>query len=140
MMNADLKPNFEKLLTLRASLLGDMTHMEDDSLKDHAKTVSIPTDREELGSDNADQELTLSLLGSDEDILDQTEAAIQRVEDGSYGRCKECGEEIPKTRLDAIPYAAECVQCASQQEAARSHEEIAEMWHRHKRPLRSPKE
>ena len=116
MMNAELKPNFEKLLTLRASLLGDMTHMEDDSLKDHAKTVSIPTDREELGSDNADQELTLTLLGSDEDILDQTEAAIQRIEDGSYGRCKECGEEIPKTRLDAVPYAAECVQCASQQE------------------------
>ena len=115
-MNADLKPNFEKLLTLRASLLGDMTHMEDDSLKDHAKTVSIPTDREELGSDNADQELTLTLLGGDEDILDQTEAAIQRIEDGSYGRCKECGEDIPKTRLDAIPYAAECVQCASQQE------------------------
>ena len=116
MMNADLRRNFEKLLTLRASLLGDMTHMEDDSLKDHAKTVSIPTDREELGSDNADQELTLTLLGSDEDILDQTEAAIQRIEDGSYGRCKECGEKIPKTRLDAIPYAAECVQCASQQE------------------------
>ena len=115
-MNADLRRNFEKLLTLRASLLGDMTHMEDDSLKDHAKTVSIPTDREELGSDNADQELTLTLLGSDEDILDQTEAAIQRIEDGSYGRCKECGEQIPKTRLDAIPYAAECVQCASQQE------------------------
>ena len=116
MMNADLKPNFEKLLTLRASLLGDMTHMEDDSLKDHAKTVSIPTDREELGSDNADQELTLTLLGSDEDILDQIEAAIQRIEDGSYGRCKKCGEQIPKTRLDAIPYAADCVKCASQQE------------------------
>jgi DnaK suppressor protein len=116
MMNAELKPNFEKLLTLRASLLGDMTHMEDDSFKDHAKTVSIPTDREELGSDNADQELTLTLLGSDEDILDQTEAAIQRIEDGSYGLCKGCGEKIPKTRLDAIPYAAECVQCASQQE------------------------
>ena len=94
MMNADLKPNFEKLLTLRASLLGDMTHMEDDSLKDHAKTVSIPTDREELGSDNADQELTVSLLGSDKYILDQIEAAIQRLADGSYDRCEECGGQI----------------------------------------------
>ena len=103
-------------MALRASLLGDMTQMEDDALKDHAKTISIPTDREELGSDNADQELTLTLLGSDEDILDQIEAAIQRIEDGSYGRCEECGEQIPKTRLDAIPYAAECVRCASQQE------------------------
>ena len=114
-MNAELQPNFEKLLTLRASLLGDMTHMEDDSLQDHAQTVSIPTDKEELGSDNADQELTLTLLGSDEDILDQTEAAIQRIEDGSYGRCRACGQPIPQSRLDAIPYAAECVPCASQQ-------------------------
>ena len=116
MTNTDLKLHRGKLLALRASLLGDMIQMEDDSLKDHAKTVSIPTDREELGSDNADQELTLTLLGSDEDILDQTEAAIQRIEDGSYGRCKGCGEKISKTRLDAIPYAAECVQCASEQD------------------------
>ena len=61
MMNTDLKLNYETLLALRASILGDMTRMEDDSLKDHSKTVSIPTDREELGSDNADQELTLTL-------------------------------------------------------------------------------
>jgi DnaK suppressor protein len=93
-----------------------MTQMEDDSLNDHSKTTSIPTDMGELGSDNADQELTLDLLGSDEDILDQIEAAIRRIEDGGYGRCEECGEEIPKTRLDAIPYAAECERCASQRE------------------------
>jgi hypothetical protein len=48
--------------------------------------------------------------------LDQIEAAIERIEDGSYGRCEECGEEIPKSRLEAIPYAAECVRCASQEE------------------------
>ena len=93
-----------------------MTKMEDDSLKDHAKTVSIPTDKEELGSDNAEQELTLTLLGNGEDILDQVESAIHRIENGGYGRCQECGEEIPKSRLDAIPYAADCVRCTSQQE------------------------
>ena len=116
MTNTDLKPNLEKLLALRTELLGDMTKMEDDSLKDHAKTVSIPTDKEELGSDNAEQELTLTLLGSGEDILDQVEAAIHRIEDGGYGRCEDCGEEIPKSRLDAIPYAADCVQCAATEE------------------------
>ena len=90
--------------------------MEDDSLKDHAKTISIPTDKEELGSDNAEQELTLTLLGGGEDILDQVEAAIRRIESCDYGQCKECGEEIPKSRLNAIPYAADCVRCASQEE------------------------
>ena len=116
MTKTDLKLNLEKLLALRTELLGDMTKMEDDSLKDHAKTISIPTDKEELGSDNAEQELTLTLLGSDEAILDQIGAAIQRIEDGKYGRCEQCGEQIPKSRLDAIPYAAECEQCALQRE------------------------
>ena len=106
----------DKLLALRATLLGDMTKMEDDSLNDHAKTISIPTDKEELGSDNGEQELKLTLLGSGECILDQIEAALQRIEDGTYGRCEECGEAIPKNRLDAIPYAADCVRCASQAE------------------------
>ena len=87
-----------------------------DALDDHAKTISIPTDMEELGSDNAEQELTLTLLGTDEDILDQIEAAIVRIEDGGYGRCEDCGEQIPETRLGAIPYAAKCIQCASKQE------------------------
>ena len=116
MTNSDLKPNLEKLLALRAELLGDMTKMEDVSLQDHAKTISIPTDKEELGSDNADQELTLTLLGSGENILDQVEAAIHRIEDGGYGQCEECGMDIPKSRLDAIPYAVECVQCVAEQE------------------------
>jgi DnaK suppressor protein len=116
MTNTDLTLHRERLLALRAKLLGDMTQMEDDSLKDHAKTISIPTDQGELGTDKADQEITLTLLGSDEEILDQIEAASERIENGSYGRCKECGEQIPKTRLDAIPYAADCVRCASHEE------------------------
>ena len=116
MTNTDLNLNLERLLALRAELLGDMTQMEDDSLKDHAKTISIPTDKEELGSDDAEQELTLTLLGSGEEILDQVEAAIHRIEDGGYGQCEKCGKPIPTSRLDAIPYATDCVQCASQEE------------------------
>jgi DnaK suppressor protein len=116
MKNSDSTLHRERLLALREELLGDMTQMENDTLKDHCKTTSIPTDMEELASDNADQELTASLLGCDKVTLDQIEAAIGRIEDGSYGRCEQCGEQIPKTRLDAIPYAAECERCASQQE------------------------
>jgi DnaK suppressor protein len=122
MTSIDLTLHREKLLALRARLLGDMTQMEGDTLKDHCKTTSIPTDMEELGSDNADQELTVSLLGSDKDTFDQIEAALQRIEDGSYDRCEECGGQIPKSRLDAIPYAALCVRCTSQQEEG--HEAI----------------
>ena len=115
------KPDFtlhrERLLALRARLRGDLTQMEDNALnKDHNNTTSMPNHMAELGSGNFAQEFTLSLLESDNDTLDQIEAAIERIEDGSYGLCEECGGKIPKSRLEAIPYAALCVCCASQQE------------------------
>jgi DnaK suppressor protein len=118
------KPDFklcrEKLLALRARLRDDITQMEGDALnKDHSKTTSMPNHMAELGSDNFDQELTLSLLGAENDTLDQIEAAIERIEDSTYGQCEECGRKIAKARLEAIPYAALCVRCASQQEEGR---------------------
>ncbi len=120
MTNNDFTLHREQLLALRARLLGDMTQMEDNALnKDHSRTTSMPSSMAELGSDNSDQELTLGLLGSDKEALDQIEAAIGRIEDGSYGRCEKCAGRIPKSRLDAIPYAAQCVRCASQGEEGR---------------------
>jgi DnaK suppressor protein len=115
------KPDFtlhrERLLALRARLQGDMTQMEDNALnKDHDKTTSMPNHMAELGTGNFDQGLTLSLLGSEKDALDQIETAIERIEDGNYGQCETCGMKIPEPRLEAIPYAALCVPCASQQE------------------------
>ena len=115
MANTDLIPHRQRLLALRARLQGDMTQMEDNALNKD-KATSVPTDMEELGSDDADQELTVSLLGSEKDVLDQIDGALKRIEDGSYGRCETCSGTIPKSRLEAIPYAAQCVRCASKQE------------------------
>jgi DnaK suppressor protein len=116
MTNTDFTLHRERLVALRARIQGESTQIEDDAMNDHSKTTSIPTDMAELGSDNADQDVSFSLLQNDNETLDQIEAAIQRIDDGSYGRCKACGEPIPQPRLDAIPYAALCVQCASQGE------------------------
>ena len=117
MMNTELMACRERLLALRARLLGDMTQMENNALNnDRSRTTRMPTDMAELGSDNFEQELTLSLLRGDKDSLGQIEAAIERIDDGSYGRCRECDTKIPKSRLDALPYTEFCIRCASEQE------------------------
>ena len=117
MTKLDFTLHREKLLALRARFQGDVTQTEGNALKtDPSKTTGMPINVAELGSDNFDQELILSLLGSEKDALDQIDGALEQIEDGSYGRCEECGEPIPKPRLEAIPYAAVCVHCASQQE------------------------
>ena len=117
MTNTDLMLHRERLLALRARIQGDTTQMEDNALnKDHGKTTSMPNNMAELGSGNFDQEFSLSLLASENDALNQIEAAIERIDNGWYGRCEECGMKIPESRLNAIPYAAQCVRCASKQE------------------------
>jgi DnaK suppressor protein len=117
MAKIDFGPHREQLLALRGRLHGDMTQMADGALnKDQSKTTSMPTDMAELGSANFDQELTLSLLGNEKGVLDQIQTALERIEDGSYGRCEDCGKAIPDARLEAIPYAALCVRCTSRRE------------------------
>ena len=52
-----------------------------------------------------------SLNDQAEQELAQVNAALARVENGTYGSCSVCGEPIGEKRLDAVPYAATCVNC-----------------------------
>ena len=47
---------------------------------------------------------------------DAVEAALERIEERSYGECEDCGKAIRKTRLKAIPYTPLCINCASKRE------------------------
>ena len=68
----------------------------------------------DIGSDNFEQEFTLSLMENDEETLELIEDALERIEAGTYGSCTECGGRIPKTRLNAIPYTPHCIKCATE--------------------------
>jgi RNA polymerase-binding protein DksA len=113
----------ERLLALRARLRGDVDKMADAALKKSRSEAngdlsSMPIHMADIGSDNFEQEFTLSLMESDGGTLASIEASLERIEEGTYGLCEECGVKIPKSRLNAIPYATLCVRCAEQQERA----------------------
>ena len=119
MKKADMKTYKERLIALRARLRGDVSQMADAALKKSRSEAngdlsSMPIHMADIGSDNFEQEFTLSLMQSEEGTLDKIETALERIEDGVYGHCEECGVKIPKTRLNAIPYATLCVKCAEQ--------------------------
>lgn len=50
--------------------------------------------------------------------IEQITAALNRITRGTYGRCTRCGEQIAPGRLEALPYAATCIDCQSHVEAA----------------------
>jgi RNA polymerase-binding transcription factor DksA len=121
MKKSEAKEYKAQLLSLRARLRGDVTQLADAALKKNraegnGDLSSMPIHMADLGSDNFEQEFTLSLMENDEMTLDAIEGALERIEDGLYGDCEECGTKIPKTRLQAIPYTALCVKCASKME------------------------
>jgi RNA polymerase-binding transcription factor DksA len=72
----------------------------------------MPIHMADLGTDNFEQEFTLSLLQNEEHALEEIDAAIGRIDRGAFGRCEECDKEIPRDRLKALPYARHCLACA----------------------------
>ena len=114
MTKTESKVYKQQLVHLRARLRGDVTAMADSALngKESGKSARMPIHMADIGTDNFEQEFTLSLLASEEDTLGMIESALERIEDGVYGLCRDCGSSILKTRLNALPYTPFCVKCA----------------------------
>ena len=121
MNKAELVAYKELLLGLRARLRGDVNQLADAALKKSRSEANgdlstMPIHMADIGSDNFEQEFTLSLMENEGVTLEQIESSLERIEEGIYGQCEECGVKIPKARLNAIPYATLCIRCAEQQE------------------------
>lgn len=66
----------------------------------------------EAGSMKFEYEKELSMQQNSIDLLHKVDNALSRIERGEYGQCESCGNAIPTARLDALPYATLCVDCA----------------------------
>ena len=125
----DLKPDElqsfkEKLLIIRARLRGDVLTMADAALNKNrmegaSEHSAMPIHMADIGSDNFEQEQTLAFAQSEHGLLELVDEALARLQAGTYGTCEDCECRIPKARLDAIPYAIKCVQCAATDEQKR---------------------
>jgi DnaK suppressor protein len=104
---------------LQARLRGDISQPADTVLKEGVESSSASPDMADLARELAEQEVAVGLLGTASGTFEQIEAALDRIDDGSYGFCAECGAGIPPERLEAIPYATLCVGCAAQRESGR---------------------
>jgi DnaK suppressor protein len=79
-------------------------------------------DAEEQSVDDFVQEVDFALMEMKSETLAKIDEAMQRLENGSYGLCAECGGEIAEARLKALPFAALCRDCQEREES-RSHAE-----------------
>ncbi len=83
-------------------------------MTDAKENFPDPTDRAALESD---RNFLLRIRDRERKLLSKIEDALQRIEDGTYGICDACGEEISEERLKARPVTTLCIDCKKRQEA-----------------------
>lgn len=99
----------QMLLAMKGQILQEISK----SIKSGADgTSGDPTgDIYDQASSERDRELGLLLSDRERQKLHQVDEALLRLEDGEYGICEECEEEIPLGRLKAMPFTRHCVKC-----------------------------
>ena len=94
------------LHTKRRQLIGMLNGMEDEALRSSGGNLSnMPVHMADMGSDVYEQDFTLGMAETERAIVNEIDAALQRIEDKTFGVCQMTGKPISKARLDAKPWA-----------------------------------
>ena len=103
----------KELVRLRAELSEAEGEMED---LISAAGVGAGDDQADAGTKTFEREHEMSLVYNARDMVLQTERAIERIDNKTYGRCEECGNAIGKARLQVFPRATLCMSCKQKEE------------------------
>ena len=108
-----LKQYDAKLSEQRNALLGMVERTEDYGREADRDVSQDPADK---ASNSYTKELLFSQSTNERNTLKLIEEALDRLAEGTFGDCINCGEEITPKRLDAIPWTPHCIRCQELQE------------------------
>lgn len=112
-MTVDFEHHRAALLDLQERLRVASASLDHDGASLDDETGELPSwgpdELADHASETLDREIDESLDENAGQILREIDLALARIDDGTYGTCTVCGAEIPRERLDAVPYASLCV-------------------------------
>jgi DnaK suppressor protein len=117
---ADLKKYEQLLLAKRAKLVQEIEELKEDSastIKDAAGDLSSYSyHMADLGTDAQEREKRFQLASKSGRLIYHIDEALRRIKEGSFGICQQCGKDISRARLEAVPHARMCIQCKEKEE------------------------
>lgn len=113
-MNVKKLSFFKKLLHEQRNALILEAQKTVSGMTDGKENFPDPTDRATLESD---RNFMLRIRGRERKLILKIEEALERIEDGSFGICEKCGEDISEQRLKARPVTTLCIDCKKREEA-----------------------
>ncbi|MCG6533597.1 MAG: RNA polymerase-binding protein DksA [Syntrophales bacterium LBB04] len=111
----------KKLQYFKNLLQQQIDELSGDQLKTMVELTATdehPADIADQASSEIDRNFELRIRDRERRLIEKMREAIQRIDDGTYGVCDECGEEISKKRLTARPVTTLCINCKTKQEQA----------------------
>ena len=113
-----------ELAELRSELEADVVHLREEIRDAEQEIVGLlrdggdgaGNDQADVGSTTLERDHEMSLANNARDMLDQSQRALAKIDDGTYGVCESCGNAIGKGRLQAFPRATLCVSCKEREE------------------------
>lgn len=112
--------DLEMFRQLLNGMLDDILRKGEETLEDMTDTREVYADPADRATAESDRSFTLRLRDRERKLIKKIQEAIQRLEDGTYGICEECGDEIGVPRLRARPVTTLCIACKSRQEEEES--------------------
>lgn len=103
------KEIMEEITTLRESIMDTSTG------EYTGENSSYSIHMADQGGEQMDREITFMFASREGKYLRYLEDALQRIENGEYGFCRDCGTLIEKERLEAVPIAQQCFDCKTKQ-------------------------
>ena len=104
---------FRKLLNERIDELLNQANETVSGMTSHKENLPDPSDRATLESD---RNFTLRIRDRERKLIGKIKEALERIEQGTYGICEDCEEEISTERLKARPVTTLCIDCKKTQE------------------------
>jgi DnaK suppressor protein len=108
------KDFFKKYLTERLEELLNQADNTVSGMTETKENFPDPTDRAAL---EADRNFMLRIRDREAKLIKKIKSALERIENGTYGICDSCGEDISLKRLKARPVTTQCIDCKSKEEA-----------------------
>lgn len=108
--------DLEYFHTLLANMLEEATKQSEMTLEDMTDSNEVCADPADRATVESDRAFTLRIRDRERRLIKKIRGALQRMEDGIFGTCDDCGEEIGVPRLKARPVTKLCINCKSKQE------------------------
>nr|WP_321257497.1 RNA polymerase-binding protein DksA [uncultured Pseudodesulfovibrio sp.] len=99
-----------------AGMLDDILKKSEETIEDMTESGEVYADPADRATAESDRAFTLRLRDRERKLIKKIQQAADRIEDGEFGICQECGDDISIPRLKARPMTTLCINCKSKQE------------------------